>query len=321
MTVPPDPMSALLEPDAFREHPLVEFTAAQMPIMAGLTFAQAEIPSAADDDLPPWWTWFGGNPLVRRDADLAWPRNRDGLPLMHVLQVDLEAERLNLREELFARTGLPSGGIFQLFHDLETYGNAEDRDADAWKVRWIERNHRNDEQEDFVFQSAPQQTSSAAEEVTCEPMERVLLNTAIVATIPPLLDVVSRLSAAEGDRYERVHEWLEMGTEQLNLLGPEQGVEEDSTPWDEDFEPQPAPSRMGGFGIVEHNPDTRRELETALPIADGDGHVLLAELNPAQFDTPVDWLHGLRPLQLWIRESDLAVKRFDDVWCQIRTDA
>lgn len=252
---------------------------------------------------------------------MPWPRNRSGQPLTHVLQVDLSYEPYNLRKALFNLTGLPDGGILQLFHDLETYGNAEDAGSGAWHLRWLAKDAEEDDQDEFVLQLAPQDMPDPGEEGYWEPMPLALLNTAVVATIPTPLDVLEQLPPAEHDRYERVHEWLEVRTRHLNVLEPNQDVIDESTPWDDDFDPADPPSRLGGFGYVEENPDMRRQLEAGLPVADGDHHVLLIELHPAQLGAPLDWFHGLRPLQVWIRASDLAAKKFDQVWCLIRTDA
>lgn len=314
----PDHMYALVEPDKFRSHPLVSFTADQMPIRAALTLAPVDV-EPPDEGLPPWLTWFGGHPLTLTADPGEWPRTSAGRPLHHVLQVDLASEKLNLRAELFNLTGLPSEGILQLFHDLETYGNPEDQGSGAWHLRWVE--HDPEDDDDLELQAPPSDVPVLGDDDYREPMPLTLLNTAIVATVPSVLDVRDHLSETEQDRYMRLEEWLEMRTDDLNVLAPGPIEHDRPSPWDEDFEPDDSPSRLGGFGFVEENPDMGEALEAGLPLSEGDHHVLLVELNTAQLGAPVDWFHGLRPLQVWIRATDLAARDFNQVWCLIRTDA
>lgn len=314
----PDRIDALFEPQKFRAHPEVGFDAATMPIRAALTLSAAssqKVGGFTEEEEPPWGTWFGGRPLVPVAGGDPWPLGPDGRPLAHVVQVDLAEELLNQREAVFALTGLPSSGVFQLFHDLESFGHATDPEEPrgAWKVRWFEV-EEDEDLESLVLQEPPDELP---DDRRCPP---VPLNTAVVATIPPLLDQLTEMAEPDRERYERIYDWLEEAPHAHDPLVQECN-KNPHTPWDEDFEPSESVSRMGGYGFVEINPDYVAELHAGLPLEQGDSHVLLMELNPAQVDAPVDWFHGRRPLQVWIRASDLEARRFDEVWCQIRTDA
>lgn len=92
------------------------------------------------------------------------------------------------------------------------------------------------------------------------------------------------------------------------------------TPWDRDYEALPPVSRLGGYGAAENNDELTAVLNQQLPLSAADHHVLLVDINPLAVGGEfADWFHA-RHLEVWIRRSDLEAKRFDDVWCVIRTD-
>lgn len=310
------PIEVLDDPDAFRNHPLVGFDSETMPVKGALALPvvdPAQLPWRGEDQIPPWRTWFGGRPLVPPGADFPWPRGPDGQPLAHVFQIDLAAEERNATSAIFDRTGLVSGGVLQVFHDLSTYGNASDPEElpGAWNVRWLPTQG---ESPPWVFQDAP------ADLDTTRFCDLVVLNTEVVPTIPNPLDLRSTVSDAEGERYRHIYEWLEEAAHALNPLARERDQNPNS-PWDQEFVPTATVSRMGGYEFVPHDEGYEEELREGLPLSTGDFYVPLLQLNPADVGAPVDWFHGLRPLQVWIRASDLRRRKFDAVWCHIRTDA
>ncbi|MDD7465254.1 MAG: DUF1963 domain-containing protein [Actinomycetaceae bacterium] len=59
-------------------------------------------------------------------------------------------------------------------------------------------------------------------------------------------------------------------------------------------------------------------LQTVLPIADSDTHVLLATVE--SWTALNGWFGDAGNLEVWIRQSDLTKLDFSHVWCLIRTD-
>jgi uncharacterized protein YwqG len=318
----PDPQLALFHPDEFRAHPKVLLSGVHLPIMASLALPHAssrQVGTFTLDQRPPWNSWFGGRPLAPTSDPPSWPMGRNGYPLVHVLQVDLAAERNNQRAEVYDLTGLPSTGLLQLFHDLESYGRVEygEELAGSWSLRVIESQSYNPAK--LELQAPPRPYGGVFRE-----FGPVLLNPVVAPTVPTYLDFPDGFpngfpTEAEG-RYVRVLEWLESFPDRCNSLR-EGGGGDVPSPWDDGFEPAAPVSRVGGFSAIEGSIDFERELETGLPLEPGDSHVLLIEVHSSEVGAPVNWFHGLRPLQVWIRASDLAMSKFDEVWCQIRTDA
>jgi hypothetical protein len=75
----------------------------------------------------------GGRPLGPLPE---WPRREDGEPLPLVAQIDLRDVLGSWDVEGCERYGVPVTGVLQLFHDLETRGDAVgDRARSAWHVR------------------------------------------------------------------------------------------------------------------------------------------------------------------------------------------
>lgn len=73
---PPDPVAALVEHDAFRKHPLVGFSAEQMPLRAALTLAPVTVRPSPDAALPPVVDvvrWEPTDPQIRGVAVAAQP--------------------------------------------------------------------------------------------------------------------------------------------------------------------------------------------------------------------------------------------------------
>lgn len=299
----PDPRVARKAPDAFRAHPEVGFTADQMPIRISAALPTVTVfPTGKERKLATHTrTWFGGRPLGVEGAE--WPRAADGTPLAHVVQVGLRDEY----EALPKAVGLPRRGLLQIFHDLTTYGNPEDALEQAWHVRWVDVGSGKK-------LKALKRPDDLDEEARIDPVPARI---SPMATIPSSLDFHDTDTQAQ-ERYERIERWLEQYPYDRNAFMAPDLVGEGS-PWDDDpWLPEPV-SRLGGYGYNEYNSDYDGMLPQVLPLSGGDEHVMLADINPAQF-TDADWFHGQRHLQVWIRASDLARRNFDDCWCFIRTD-
>lgn len=300
----PDRRLAWTDPDSFRTHVEVGFTAEQMPIRVSAALPRVTtFPSAKRESKLAKYTrtWFGGRPLGADEAQ--WPRAADGTPLAHVVQVGLRDEY----EELPRAVGLPKRGILQIFHDLTTYGNPEDAEENAWSVRWLDVGSGKK-------LTVVERPDDLPEEARIDP---------VPARISPMATIPSNLDFNEAEpepyaRYERIALWLEQYPYDRNaFMAPD--LCGDGSPWEEDpWLPEPV-SRLGGYGYNEYNSDYDDALREALPLGADDEYVMLADINPAQF-TDADWFHGQRHLQVWIRSSDLARRNFDDCWCFIRTD-
>ncbi|MQW75371.1 DUF1963 domain-containing protein [Nocardioides sp. dk4132] len=312
----PDQGDALWAPEDFRADPRVHLgpEVLALPAALALPTVQDEVAAAVRRDPlgRGWLSWFGAVPVVPAGDSFPWPRRSDGRPLAHVLQLDLEAERRNHRAARFDLTGLPGDGLLQFFHDLETYGEPGDANSLAWQVRWLPK--AEDHASSFALAAAPDDL-----EPGCR-AELMPLNTEVFATARSPLDLPDDLPDDVQERYGRVFDWLNEYPYARNTLSRSDD-RNPLTPWQDGYEPLAPVSRAGGHGFVEENPDYREHLEQALPLAPGDSHVLLLELNPDQLGAPSDWFHGVRPVQVWIRASDLARRDFHEVWAQIRTDA
>ncbi|WP_166392188.1 DUF1963 domain-containing protein [Nocardioides ochotonae] len=300
----PNRMLAMEDPDAFRAHPEVAFSAEQMPIrVAAALVRMTAFPKTDDEAELARYTrsWFGGRPLA--PAGEEWPRRADGTPLAHVVQVDLNDDWEMMRPEI----GLPSRGLLQVFHDLETYGNPEDAGDVAWRVRWFDT----DDFDGFAPTARPDDLPIPA----CT--GPLAARPSPMATVPSVLDL-HHPDQDTWDRYKRIQTWLENYPYTHNrLMAPDLAAT--SSPWGGDPSRLVPVSRLCGYGYNEFNPDYQKILDAQLPLSVGDEHVMFADINPGQF-TDEDWFHGQRHLQIWMRRSDLAERRFDDCWAFIRLD-
>ena len=315
--------SAYWRQSAFYGDPEVGLDAQTMPLRLAvmLTPLDPELPQHPLGGVTGSWTFFAGAPSRPAGSGLDWPRRHPdpgagrGTPLTHVLQVDLYGLRLDQGERVVADTGLPATGLLQFFHDCVTYGD-EGADADAWTVRWVPRDAA---------------ASAEAEQGSWEPTPRpadldpegfadpVPLGHEVAPSVPNLAGLQPGPAEAR-ERYARLYEWIEEHPYDRNL-GRRPEHLNPLTPWDPGFEPLPAATRLMGFSAVPANEDYDQLVREHLPLEPGDTHLLLADINPDQFeDAPLDWFHGGRHVEFWIRRSDLAEQRFDRTWALIRTD-
>lgn len=313
----PYPPLALSDEETFRSHVEVGFGPDVMPIRPALALPVTEILLGgryAEHQLDYPWSWFAGTPVGLPGDE--WPRDAGGRPLVHVLQVDLgDGNGLDLEA-----VGLPDRGVLQVFHDLTSFGESGDDRAGAWHLRWLDDDD-------------PDEPDRLRERARLLPWPRELSPRDRVGAVPINVDVVPTvrsplearpLTDEEFERYERVGDCLEWWTHVRNQAAsadhrPRWSVAP-TNPWAPGHVPPEPVSRLGGFGHAEKNPDLVEVLAAELPLEAGDTHHLLADINPNHF-CDADWFHGGRHLEVWIRRGDLDRRRFDRVWCFIRTDA
>lgn len=288
------------DPDAFRAHPEVRFSANELPIapafgIAVNSFAQDLAGTGASTEQLHAFTrsWSGG--LASTDGSgLMWPLRNDGAPLELVAQLDLP----NDYDDVAA---LPDVCLLQVFHDLESLGDLVDRGMDAWHVRLLEPTDEDDDGfEEFGLLEAPD---------GFVPATPLALTVELIHTVPaepaaPLTDV------DDLERYDRVFEVVEQASK----------VRMCAFNGDEDGDGVPPTPRVLGYSGYETNHDYLDIISEALPLhAPEDRHVLLVEITPDAISRDDEWFGG-RPLQVWIRASDLAERRFTEVWAIVRTD-
>lgn len=237
-------------------------------------------------------SWLGGPALLPLPE---WPRRRDGIPLAHVAAVNLEdVSSASVVEEKAAwpvhEEGLPTTGYLEVFHDLvETYGwEVGDRATGGWSVRWVpepESRHLADPPADL---DTPTDACQAG----------IFLPG--WSSRPPL-DFLS--DQAGFDTAEWVQEanqrgwWLQRTGESTELARPVTHV----------------------YGHSQNATGPAAEvLREALPLGPGDVHRLVLEVE--SFTHLAGWFGDAASLEVWMRASDLAGRRFDQAWCITRTD-
>lgn len=239
-----------------------------------------------------WISWLGGPAAAPLQM---WPRREDGTALAHVLTVDLadldgvlDAQGKSVWPGL--REGLPSSGVLEVFHDLQTYGTEPgDRDTGAWLVRWVAAPDRSalvDPPVDF-----------GASEMSCQ------------AVIPlPGFTLPSAADAAGGpvERFE-LAELLETQLRESWTFQRTAGASRAPGPVTHVY----GHSQTGAI-------NARALLESVLPLTvPDDEHRLILDIE----STAVleGWFGDCGHLEVWMRASDLAARDFTQAWCLIRT--
>ena len=310
----PDPYTYLYDPKDYlkaiqRYFPSIQITPR---VSLGLGPMEFEHPKKMRKELSKEPTrfggsWLGGVPFVTGEP---WPTNRQGKPLTHIAQVDLGYEAMNVGDPGFLKSGLPGEGIIQLFHDTESMGDPEDYDdaeVSAWAVRYFLPD--TDDLEELELEVPP---VGVAGSIPMIPLD-----------IDAFMNVKDQFSidfgsTREADVYGELVELTEF--EIYNRLLRYEAKLPERRPEDPEFIPAERISRMSGFSACEIRAEYDGQLPQVLPLVNKtDSHVLLFEINPRTFETP-GWFHE-RPLQVWIRKSDLEVRNFSRVWCMIRTDS
>lgn len=310
----PDPYLYLHDPEEYLSSVRSKFPSIQIDpkVSLGLGIMEFKKPKRMRKELDKEPTrfgacWFGGQPF---ENGREWPRSSDGTLLTHIAQVDLGYESMNVGDPGFIPTGLPNEGIIQFFHDTQNMGEPEDVEDllnPPWAIRYFVP--ENDEVETFAFM---------------EPSGDAILS---IPLMPLDIDGFMNLkdqfsvdfrSEEEAHLYADFVELTEF--EIYNRLLRFEAQLPDHRPEHPDFIPDERISRMSGWSACEIREEYNGQLATLLPLTDAsDEHVLLFEINPRTFPTP-GWFHE-RPVQVWIRRTDLDARNFDHVWCLIRTDA
>lgn len=284
-----------------------------MPIRVALGLPVAEyLIGSSSDPLSGGRSWFGGRPAVPETArDWEHPSRSDGRHLDHIVQVDLATEAGNQGGDTLDAIGLPGDGVIQVFHDVETFGWEASDDHTAWRVVW----HPTPPAADVELIIPAEDGGHSAATPTYP------INAQAMATAPSPVGFETS-DDAEWQRYENAVLSLEQSAYEMNMMAST--PRGDQTPWDPDYTPPPPVSRMGGYGHAETNQELVDLLNDTLPLrAEQDGHYLLFDINPRAItdsDELINWFHGGRHLEVWIRKSDLDARVFEHVWCVIRTD-
>jgi hypothetical protein len=237
----------------------------------------AVVPDAHGDDM----TWFCGEPT----AGLAeWPRRSDGIPLAHLLQVQLgDHPPLSKRHP-----AMPTDGVLQFFHDLEAIG---DEPVDGQNGGWLV--HRSPLPETAVLRRPDDLTDDAFRDRCPARVEQTW-------TFPCPLDL---------DLDDRTFERLEAANQRvLETVTSAWGVQELREP------PEAVPLLFGHS--AEERLIAHQRLAEVLPLSDRDHYVLLADIPGVG---PLEgWIGDMGHIEFWIRDSDLAGQDLTRTWALLR---
>ncbi|WP_181149808.1 DUF1963 domain-containing protein [Arthrobacter sp. MYb227] len=310
----PDPYTYLWAPDAYARDlreplPGVDPEPKVALGLGAMEFKQPKKMRRELDDEPTRFgaSWFGGRPFATGQS---WPVGPDGIPLTHIVQVDLGYEAVNVGDHGFEPTGLPPEGIIQLFHDTENMGDPEDVEdlaSPPWAVRYFIP--ASDEIDTFEILDTPAGVR--------DPIPLIPLDIDGFMTVKDQFSIKFTNERVH-DRYSELFELAEF--EIYDRLLRFEAPRLEHRPGDPGFHAEERISRMSGWSPGEIREEYEGILPEVLPLADtSDGYVLLFEFNPRTFDTP-GWFHE-PPLQVWILKSDLDARRFENVRCLIWTDS
>ncbi|MBG0569300.1 DUF1963 domain-containing protein [Actinoplanes aureus] len=235
------------------------------------------VPDAFVDGL----TWFCGEPA----AGLAeWPRRADGIPLAHLLQVELgDHPPLSKRHP-----AMPTEGVLQFFHDLETIG---DEPVDGQNGGWLV--HHSIFPETAMLRRPNDLTDDAFHDRCTARVEQTW-------TFPSPLDL---------DLDDQTFDLLQAANERV--------LETVTSSWgiDELEEPPDAVPLLFGHSAEERLIANQR-LADVLPLSDRDDYLLLADIPGVG---PLDgWIGDMGHIEFWIRDSDLAKQDFARTWALLR---
>jgi hypothetical protein len=237
----------------------------------------AVVPDASAEGL----TWFCGEPV----ADLTgWPRRADGIPLAHLLQVELfDHPPLSKRHP-----AMPTEGVLQFFHDLEAIG---DEACDGQNGGWLV--HHGLQPETVMLPRPDDLTDDAFR-------DRVMARSEQTWTFPSPLDL--DLDDPTFERLEAAHERV------LETVASSWGVDELERP------PDAMPLLLGHSAegqLIAH-----QRLADVLPLSGNDAYVLLADIPGVG---PLEgWIGDMGHIEFWIRDSDLAKRDFARAWALLR---
>ena len=243
-------------------------------------------------------SWLGG-PAAHPLSE--WPRDVDGLPLAHVVTLCLadvagasdEAGKIGWPDR---REGLPTHGVLEVFHDLQTYGwEPADGARGGWLVRWVPAPERGGLAEPPSDLETPTELCQAG-----------LLLPGF--SLPCSLDLDA--PAARGPEADAAFDVAEEVTEQVQrawLLQQTGSAVGHPVPVTHVY----GHSQNGARAVAEI-------LDAVLPCGPGDSHRLVLDVE--SWTHLAGWFGDAEPLEVWMRDSDLAEQRFDAAWCLIRSD-
>ena len=236
-------------------------------------------------------SWLGGPALLPLPE---WPRRPDGTPLAHVASISLHEAAVAAAEEDKAAwpehdEGLPDHGWLEVFHDLSVYGwDAGDRDGGSWLVRWVPEAQR----PGFAEPPPDLDTPGAA----CQ--AGMLLRGWSARPSGDFLSDRGQNSAAEHVQQEFQRAWSAQRNNMREAL------------------PGPV-THVYGHSQVSTAPAVR-VLRDVLPLQEGDRHRLVLDVESTTH--LAGWFGDSASLEVWMRQSDVAARRFDRAWCLTRTD-
>lgn len=244
-------------------------------------------------------SWFGGPAIAPLDA---WPRNRDGEPLAHIATLflpmvdaekDFEDNDLSIWPEPGAR--LPATGYLEIFHHLQTYGNPEDDGTQGWLVRHV-----------------PAGLEDPFPELVAPPSDYGTPTVVCQAVWPAAVFSVPR-SADYDDADDRTFAIVEnVETEMYAAWEFQRTAGAKVTAPVFPFTHLYGHSDSG----TEYAHEVLREVRPLTE--DGDYYTLLLSVDG--WNTFDEWFGDAGNFEVWMRESDLRERRFDQAWCMIRTD-
>lgn len=268
------------------------------PVLSEQSFPAGddELRMLFDEGVPVCWL---GGPAIGGDG-LDWPVNGDGTPLAHVVSLGLESVAGTVDADGKASWGvgsagspalLPETGSLEVFHDLSSFGYyPEDEPSGAWLVRWVP---------DVPGRPLVEGPGGGPEPT--QVCQQVLPLPGF--TIPYWEDVESVLGAGAFDAWESASLDIQQS-------------------WHVQRFGEPADYPIPFHHVYGHSSHARgvaeEVLARVLPVEDGDAHVLVVDLESW---TALDgWFGDAGSLEVWMRASDLAARRFENAWCLIRTD-
>ncbi|WP_247827615.1 DUF1963 domain-containing protein [Arthrobacter antioxidans] len=242
-----------------------------------------------------WMCWLGGPAVAPLEQ---WPRRADGKALAHVASIHLgvldattDAVGKAGWPEGQLREGLPTEGVLEVFHDLESFGyDPAEGAARSWLVRWVKTPDHS------VLIDPPQDLDTPTEVCQlCLPLPGF--------TLPSAADAAS----GPQDRFDLV-ESLELSLQNGWLAQRTGSSPEVPIPFSHAY----GHSHHGRIAAVEDI------LPGVLPLEPGDEYRLILDLE--SWTALAGWFGDAGNLEIWIRESDLQARAFERAWCLIRTD-